>query len=179
MKLSFAIAVLLGVVVAQDKNATAPAAAKDNTDPESKKILEAKPKDFFADDPRAGTSSMPVARAPGSSLAKPTKKFEIPENKEAEPALSTNLNPRDYESGSGLTYHDKTGGKKKENEPLPKPETPAGISESTETAGTTHLWKINTGDSPDPPKEKTPESKSFLQIEESTGCEPAIDVSQK
>ena len=179
MKLSFAIAVLLGVVVAQDKKAV----STDATDPESKKILETKPKDYFSDDPRAGTSSMPVARAPGSSLAKPAKKFEIPENTQAEPALSTTTNPREYSSGSGKTYHDKVT-TKVADEPLKKPDTPAGINESTETAGTTHLWKVNSGDSPDPPKEdkkeeKTPESHSFLQMEESVGCEPAIDVSQK
>ena len=85
---------------------------------------------------------MPVARAPGSSLAKPAKKFEIPENTQAEPALSTTTNPRDYQSGSGKTYHDKVT-TKVADEPLKKPDTPAGMDESTETAGTTHLWKVN------------------------------------
>jgi len=228
MKLSFAVAALLGVVVA------------------SKKDIGDRPKDYFRDDPRIGTPDAPLMRGVGGGMAKPTKKFEIPKNKEAEPALSTNMDPTDYESGSGKTYHDKTNGKKK-TEGIPKPSPIAGIDESTETAGTTNLWKINTGDSPDPAKEKkteekkkeekeeakkeekeeakkeekeekkeekkkeekeekkekkkeekeekkekkekeeketaeketTPESKSFLQTESMTSCEPAIDVSQK
>ena len=50
------------------------------------------------------------------------------------------------------------------------------MTESTESAGTTPLWKVNKGDSPDPPA-----AKSFImtEAETSVGCEPAIDVSQK
>ena len=150
MKLSFAVAALLGVVVA------------------SKKDIGDRPKDYFRDDPRIGTPDAPLMRGVGGGMAKPTKKFEIPKNKESEPALSTNMDPTDYESGSGKTYHDKTNGKKK-TEGIPKPSPIAGIDESTETAGTTNLWKINTGDSPDEaPKKKTksaPESESFLMAE--------------
>merc|ERR1719329_285264 len=174
MKLSFAIAVLLGAVVAQEADD-----AKKGVD------TKTKPKDYFTDDPRLGTSEAPLVRGAGGSMAKPTKKFEIPKNTQGEAPLSTTMDPTDYASGSGKTYHNKDKPKKKDE--IKKPEPIAGIDESTETAGTTPLWKINAGDSPDPPKEKkedkeaetTPESKSFLQTESMVGCEPAIDVSQK
>ena len=134
MKLSFAVALLIGAVAAKAE------------DP-------AKPKDYFTSDPRRGTSSAPLPRAPLGGMAKPTKKFEVPKNKEGEAPLSTTMDPTDYESGSGKTYHDKKSASTKDEGPK-KPETPAGIDESTETAGTTPVWKVNAGDSPDPAKEK-------------------------
>ena len=148
MKLSFAVALLLGAVVAQEAES---ADAKKVADPE-------KGKDFFTNDPRRGTSDAPLLRAPLGSMAKPTKPFEVPKNKEAEPPLSTTMDPTDYESGSGKTYHDKKTAKVKDEKPK-KPETPAGIEESTETAGTTKIWKVNAGDSPDPPKKKEAEAE--------------------
>jgi len=160
MKLSFAVAALLGVVVA------------------SKKDIGDRPKDYFRDDPRIGTPDAPLMRGVGGGMAKPTKKFEIPKNKEAEPALSTNMDPTDYESGSGKTYHDKTNGKKK-TEGIPKPSPIAGIDESTETAGTTNLWKINTGDSPDPAKEKKTEEKKKEEKEEAATDKEAKEAEKE
>jgi len=122
----------------------------------------------------------------------PVKKFKPPKNNDAEPALSTTLDPYNYESGSGKTYHNKKGSKTEEKEF--KTPVIAGMDESTETAGTTTVWKVNAGDSPDPKKtdEDTqafaqkfglhvPVANSLLQTETevTAGCEPAIDVSQK
>ena len=136
MKLSFAVALLIGAVVAKAD------------DPEAGK-------DYFTSDPRRGTSSAPVPRAPLGGMAKPTKEFKVPKNKEAEPPLSTTLDPTDYESGSGKTYHDKNKASDKEKDEGPKkPEPVAGIEPSTEHAGTTPLWKVNAGDSPDAPPKK-------------------------
>ena len=164
----------MGLAVAQDAaKAPEPKPAEAKKEPAK---TSTKPKDYFADDPRMGTADAPLLRAPIGQMAKPTKPFEVPENKEGEPPLSTTLNPRDYGTGSGKTYHDQKPPVKAEDEPIKKPEPPAGIQESTETAGTTPLWKVNKGDSPDPPA-----AKSFLmtEAETSAGCEPAIDVSQK
>merc|ERR1712032_516638 len=141
MKLSFAVALLIGAVVAKGE------------DP-------AKGKDYFTSDPRRGTSDAPLLRAPIGGMAKPTKEFKVPKNKEAEPPLSTTMDPTDYESGSGKTYHDKKTASKAKDEGPKKPETPAGINESTETAGTTTLWKVNSNDSPDPPKKKDDEEET-------------------
>lgn len=99
-------------------------------------------------------------------MAKPSKGFTVPKNKDAEPALSSTLDPYDYESGSGKTYHDKHP-KSHKNEGPTKPEPIAGIDESTETAGTTTLWKINAGDSPDPKPKKVKDSESEAEDEKS------------
>lgn len=99
------------------------------------------------DDERKGTSSQPIPHAPLGAMAKPTQPFKVPKNTDAEPALSTTMDPYDYGSGSGKTYHNKKSADKKEDE-LKKPVVSAGMNESTETAGTTTLWKTNSGDSP-------------------------------
>jgi len=72
MKLSLAIAILLGVVVARKDDDTKASASK-SADP------DAKPKDYFRDDPRLGTPDAPLSRG-GGGMAKPTKKFEVPKN---------------------------------------------------------------------------------------------------
>jgi len=90
MKLSFAVALLIGAVAAKAE------------DPE-------KPKDFFTSDSRRGTSDAPLLRAPIGAMAKKTKEFEVPKNKDSEAPLSTTMDPTDYETGSGKTYHDKKG----------------------------------------------------------------------
>ena len=149
MKLSFAVAALLGVVVA------------------SKKDIGDRPKDYFRDDPRIGTPDAPLMRGVGGGMAKPTKKFEIPKNKEAEPALSTNMDPTDYESGSGKTYHDKTNGKKK-TEGIPKP-SPKGMRSSN---GRIRLQRTNTTstfkrvDIPPPEEAKNKEKPKEKEKEE-------------
>jgi hypothetical protein len=105
---------------------------------------------YAAEDPRKGTSSQPIPHAPLGAMAKPHEAFKVPKNTDHEPALSTTLDPYDYESGSGKTYHNKKTDKKEEGNK--KPAITAGQNESTETAGTTTLWKSNTGDSPAPVK---------------------------
>ena len=90
-------------------------------------------------------------------MCKPAKEREIPKNKDAEPALSTTLDPYDYASGSGKTYHNKNKPTKVEDESTKdKIPVPAGYDAPTETAGTTNVWKTNAGDSPETkvPKKK-------------------------
>lgn len=55
-------------------------------------------------DERAGTSAAPIPFAADGAQAKPTKQFEIPKNKEGEPALSTSASDATaYHTGSGYT----------------------------------------------------------------------------
>jgi len=115
------------------------------------------------DDDRKGTSSQPIPHAPLGAMAKPTQPFKVPKNTDAEPALSTTTDPYDYESGSGKTYHNKHP-EKKETE-TKKPTITAGMNESTETAGTTTLWKTNAGDSP-PEAVKVKDEDSTTSTEE-------------
>lgn len=130
MKYSLAVMALLGMTNALTNNKEA--------------------KDFFTDDPRSGTSSAPIWHGSATGMAKPSKKFEIPTNTEAEPALSKSLDPYDYGSGSGKTYHDlnpkETARKYMEDSKPPPP--PAGWNAPDETAGTTNTMKTNANDGP-------------------------------
>ena len=121
-------------------------------------------KDFFLDDPRSGTSAAPIWHAPVGSMAKPTKKFEIPKNNEAEPALSKTTDPYDYGSGSGKTYHDKNP---KKDDEIKKPDLPAGFNEPNEMSSGTETWKTNTGDCKDCDKDLKKVKKSKKVEEES------------
>ena len=72
------------------------------------------------------------------------------------------MDPYDYKSGSGKTYHNKKGAKAEEKEF--KTPIVAGMDESTETAGTTTLWKVNAGDSPKGEEKKADEdTQAFAQ----------------
>lgn len=140
MKYSLAVVALLGMTNAMSKNKA----------------------DFFTDDPRSGTSAMPVYHGAGG-FAKPTKKFEIPKNTESEPALSRTLDPYDYSTGSGRTYHDlnpKATAEKYMNESHPPP-APAGWNEPDETAGTTNTMKTNANDGPSSFKAQTSFAQKF------------------
>jgi len=103
-------------------------------------------------------------------MAKPVKPFEVPKNNDHEPALSTTLDPYDYESGSGKTYHDKKKPSKAKEEGPKKPEPIAGMEESTETAGTTTLWKINAGDSPKPEPKVVKDTDAEAVVEKETSA---------
>ena len=72
--------------------------------------------------------------------------FKPPQNTENERAMSTTTDPYDYSSGSGKRDEKWTVRPKTEREM--NPPVIKGMTESTETAGTTKSWKSNTGDSP-------------------------------
>jgi len=126
-------------------------------------------KDFFTDDPRAGTSAAPVWHGPVGGFSKPTKKFEIPKNTEAEPALSRTLDPHDYKSGSGLTYHDKNPEKTAKEYENKYPDVPAGWNPPDETAGTTNTMKTNANDGP----------SSFKSFAQKFGLHPNVPVADE
>ena len=72
--------------------------------------------------------------------------FKPPKNNENEPAMSTTSDPYDYSSGSGK--RDEKWASRPKTEREKNPPTIKGMTDSTETAGTTNSFKSNAGDSP-------------------------------
>ena len=72
--------------------------------------------------------------------------FKPPKNNEHDGALSKTTDPTDYESGSGKRDTKWVVREKTEAEKNPPPVP--GMTDSTETAGTTNSHKTNANDSP-------------------------------
>jgi len=72
--------------------------------------------------------------------------FKPPKNNENEKAMSTTTDPYNYKSGSGKS--DEKWVKRELTEAEKNPPPLPGMTESTETAGTTKIFKNNANDSP-------------------------------